>query len=230
MLRLRTAPKPDPEGALSPVYLAGRREWNERYGSYISRERWWRLTAVGSLGVAGIAVAGVVYLASQSRIVPYVVQTDKLGDAVAVRRADIAAPADTRLIQAQLARWVVDCRSVFTDAAAERSQVLEAFAMVNGQDTAARDLKDWFAHNDPFARARDVDVTVEVRSVQPISGNTWRIEWRETATGRNAGGSQTVQDWQATVTISVNPPTTDAAIIANPIGLYVDSYFWSQRT
>lgn len=228
MLKRTVAPA-DPEGP-SAVYLAARREWNERYGSYIARERWWRITAIGALSVAAIAGSGMTYVASQSRFVPYVVQTDRLGDAVAVHRADVATPADPRLIQAQLARWVVDCRSVYTDAAAERAQVLEAFSMVNGQGTAAGQLKDWFAHNDPFARARDVDVTIEVKSVQPISGNTWRIEWRETTTSRNGGGGQSEQDWQATVTISVNPPATEAAIIANLVGLFIDTYFWSQRT
>ena len=51
---------------------------------------------------------------------PYVVQTDKLGDALAISRADIAPPADPRLIRAQLARWIADVRSVYVDVAAER--------------------------------------------------------------------------------------------------------------
>lgn len=229
MLKARTSARLDPDSPHSAVYLAGRREWNERYGSYIARERWWRLTAISALGVAAMAVGGIVWQAGQSRIVPYVVQTDKLGDAVAVHRADLATPADARLIRAQLARWIVDTRSVYTDAAAERSLVMEAFAMVNGQGTAAPQLKDWFARNDPFTRARDVDVEIAVESVQPISGNTWRVEWREDTTSRTAGGRNTAQEWQATVTVSVNPPTSEAAIIANPIGLFIDTYFWSQR-
>ena len=39
-------------------YLAARREWNERYGSYIAAARTWQLAAFGALGVALVAVAG----------------------------------------------------------------------------------------------------------------------------------------------------------------------------
>ena len=36
---------------LNDPYLDARREWNERYGSYISRAKNWRLMAFGVLGV-----------------------------------------------------------------------------------------------------------------------------------------------------------------------------------
>ncbi len=62
---------------------------------------------------------------------PYVVQTDKLGDALAISRADIAPPADPRLIRAQLARWIADVRSVYVDVAAERTLIKDAYAMVD---------------------------------------------------------------------------------------------------
>ena len=114
------APALDPDNPHSAVYLAARREWNERYGSYIAQAHAWRLTALASLGVAFVAVVGIAWIGAQSRIVPYVVQTDKLGDAIAVSRADVSAPADPRLIRAQLARWMDDVRSVYVDVAAEK--------------------------------------------------------------------------------------------------------------
>ena len=58
MKRSSTAPAPDPENPHSAVYLAARREWNERYGSYIAQANAWRLTALASLGVAFVAVGG----------------------------------------------------------------------------------------------------------------------------------------------------------------------------
>ena len=60
----------DSDSPHSAVYIAARAEWNERYGSYIAQAHAWRLTALASLGVAFLAVAGVVWIGAQNRVVP----------------------------------------------------------------------------------------------------------------------------------------------------------------
>jgi type IV secretion system protein TrbF len=228
MKRPPGVPALTPDNPQSAVYIAARAEWNERYGSYIAQAHAWRLTALASLGVAFVAVAGVVWIGAQNRVVPYVVQTDKLGDALAISRADVAAPADPRLIRAGLARWIADVRSVYVDVAAERKLVDDAYVMVNRNGAATQQLNDWFSHNNPFKRAETDMVGVSVESVLPISGNTWRVEWREDKRGRD-GMTEPPAHWQATITISISPPTSDAVILVNPVGLYVDSFHWAQR-
>jgi type IV secretion system protein TrbF len=228
MMRPSKAPVLDPDNPHSAVYLAARREWNERYGSYIAQAHAWRLTALAALGVAFVAVGGVVWIGAQNHVVPYVVQTDRLGDALAISRADIASPSDPRLIRSQLARWVDDVRSVYVDVAAEKHVINEAYAMVDRNAAAAQELNDWFSHNDPFKRAQDDTVGIAVESVLPLSGNTWRVEWREDERVRQ-GALESSQQWEATVTISINPPTNDSTILVNPTGLYVESFDWSQR-
>ena len=64
-------------------------------------------------------------------------------------------------------------------------------------------------------------VGVRCESVLPISGSTWRVEWREDTRGRD-GMANPSAHWQATVTISINPPANDATILVNPAGLYVE--------
>jgi type IV secretion system protein VirB5 len=208
--------------------MAARREWNERYGSYIAQAHAWRLTALAAIGVAFVAVVGVVWIGAQNRVVPYVVQTDRLGDALAISRADIAPPADPRLIRSQLARWVDDVRTVYIDVAAEKHVINEAYAMVDRNAASGQELNDWFSHNDPFKRAQDDTVGVSVESVLPLSGNTWRVEWREDRRARQ-GALESSQHWEATITISINPPTNDSTVLVNPTGLYVESFDWSQR-
>src|SRR5580700_2325081 len=112
-------------------YLNARREWNERYGSYIARARNWRLAALGSIVVSVILACGVVWLGSQSKVVPYVVEVDKLGQAVAVQRADRAAPADQRVVKAQLASWIVDVRSVSADPVVQKAALARVYAMAD---------------------------------------------------------------------------------------------------
>jgi len=210
------------------TYLAARAEWNERYGSYIQQARAWRLIAFLSMLVATIAVLGVVYIGSQSRLVPFIVEVNKLGDALAAQRADVASTPDTRLVRAQLARWTDDIRTVYVDASAERAIVTEAYGMVDRQSAAYGDLNKYFRTNDPFTRAQDETVNVHITSVLPISQKTWRIEWDEESHARD--GSKTgISHWQGTVTIALRPPTDSETILINPTGLYVQNFSW-QRT
>src|ERR1700694_2042631 len=102
-------------------YINARREWNERYGSYIARARNWRYAAFGSLFVSAILAVGVIWLASQSKLVPFVVQVDKLGEAIAVKRADRASTIDQRIVKAQLAAWIVNVRTVSADPVAQKA-------------------------------------------------------------------------------------------------------------
>ena len=228
MQRSAKTPVLDPDNPHSAVYLAARREWNERYGSYIAQAHAWRIVALASLCVALVAVAGVVWIGAQAHIVPYVVQTDRLGDSIAIRRADVSPPADPRLIRSQLARWVSDVRSVYVDVDAEKHVITEAYAMVDRNAAGAPALNDWFSRHDPFRRAQDDTVAVAVESVLPLSATTWRVEWREDTRSRQ-GALESSQHWQATIGISINPPTDEAEILVNPTGLYVESFNWSQR-
>jgi type IV secretory pathway TrbF-like protein len=202
--------------------------WMERYGDHVVQARLWRRTALASLAIAAISSAGAVWIGSQNRITPYVVEVDKLGAAVAVGRADQARRPDRRIIVAQLARWIADVRSVYADAAAQRALVTEAYAMVNQRGPAYGALNEHMRRHDPFKRARTETVSVEVQSALPISADSWRIEWRETVRGRD-GKPGPARQYQATVTISFRPPEDEAAIRVNPAGLYIDSFSWAQR-
>lgn len=221
-----------PQKATSPpkpndIHAHARREWDERYGSHIAQARQWRLTAFGALGVAAIAVGGALYDRAQNKIVPYVVQTDHLGDALAIARANVATPADPRLIRAALARWIVDTRSVFSDVPAQRQLVTEAFAHVDANSPAVSVLNEWYSRHSPFDRAKTDAVAVEVESVTTLSADTWRVEWRENTSSRD-GQAATSTFWQARISVALRPPTTDAGVLANPIGLFVTSFDWTE--
>jgi type IV secretory pathway TrbF-like protein len=209
------------------TYMAARAEWNERYGSYIQQARFWRLAFFMSAAVSLMSVGGVVYIGSQSRLVPYIVEVNQLGDALAAERADVASTPDTRLIRAQLARWVSDTRTVYLDASAEQAIITEAYGMVDRRSAAYADLNNYFRVNDPFKRAQTQTVNIHITSVLPISQNTWRVEWDEQTSSRD-GSTKQVAHWQATVTIALHPPEDSQTVLINPTGLYVQNFSWAQ--
>ena len=151
-----------------------------------------------------------------------------MGGFDAVGRADQAFRPDQPLIVASLARWVANARSVYTDAGAEGTILKEAYALINERGEAYGRLNDYMRAHDPFQLAATQTVTIEVESVLPLSADSWRIEWREETRARD-GSRPISQQWQANVAISINPPSDEATIRLNPLGIYINSFNWSQR-
>src|SRR5215510_10034030 len=87
----------DHRPAESSPYLAARREWDERYGSLITRARNWRAAAFLALIAVIIETGGLIALAMKAKVVPFVVAVDSLGRVAASGAADQASVADDRL-------------------------------------------------------------------------------------------------------------------------------------
>jgi type IV secretory pathway TrbF-like protein len=210
--------------ALDNPYLSARREWNERYGDYIARARNWRWAAFAALAVSLVLAVGVVWQAAQSKVVPYVVEVDKLGDAVAVARADRAAPADVRVIKAQLAAWIVDVRSVSSDPLAQKSALSRSYAMIAA--TATIFLNDYYRQHSPFGQNRTVAVSVD--AVLPVSKQTYQLQWSEDVRDLQ-GRDLTTAHWLASITVAFDPPTDERGVLSDPLGLYITGISWTQR-
>lgn len=202
-------------------YLAAREEWLERYGSYIKSRANWRLTAFVVMGILALSVVGNVVQAMQSKVVPYVVEVDRLGKSVAVGRADRADAIPERIIQAEIASFIVNWRSVTADIGLQQKMIRSLSAHLTG---AAKGLiKDWYETNSPYERAQKVLVDVVIKGIPlPVSQNSWRIEWRETIRN-HSGVAISTTAYEATLAIRVVPPNTDTQIMKNPAGVYVTS-------
>jgi len=100
-------------------YVEARREWNDRYLDLVRARRWWQVAAVSELALVATLGGGLVALSLQHKTVPYVVEVDALGAAVAVKPADVAGrPTDERIVRYQLAAFIRGARAVMTDRAA----------------------------------------------------------------------------------------------------------------
>src|SRR5438046_10524942 len=79
------------------AYLAARREWDERYGDFITRARNWRAIGFLCLIAALVQSAGLIALSMRSKTIPYVVAVDSLGRQVAAGAADENFGPDDRI-------------------------------------------------------------------------------------------------------------------------------------
>ena len=62
--------------------------WDERIGSARVQARNWRLMAFGTLTLTCAMSAALIWQSLQSRVTPYVVEVDRLGEARAVTEAE----------------------------------------------------------------------------------------------------------------------------------------------
>lgn len=222
-----TASLPPIERVDNP-YLAARREWMERYGDYVQSAYHWRLFALFLLAVSAAAVGGMIYSSTQNHFIPYIVQVDKLGYALSAGVPEQAGPVDARIVRAQLARWIVDVRSVFVDASAERRSIESAYALVAHASPAFTYINSIFEKQSPFERAQKETVSVEVHSVLQETKDSWRVEWKETTYARS-GELQRTEEWQAVLTATLAPSDSPQVLLANPTGLYIQSLDWSKK-
>ena len=203
--------EPAPAGA---SLARGRREWDDRYAGLASGKRNWQLAALGLLAVDGLLTAGIVHLASQSRVSPFVVEVDRLGQAVAFGPAEQLRKTDERLIRYQLNLFIRDVRSVFSDSEVQKTVINSAYG--HAKDSALG-----------FLREAEGTMTGQVQSVLRLSASSWQVQWRETQIA-TSGRVVSETAWQAILGVELTPPETTDVLLVNPLGLYVTEINWTQ--
>lgn len=212
---------PPPE---TPYQRAGQL-WDERIGSARVQARNWRLMAFGCLFLAGGTSAGLAWQSMQSRVTPYVVEVDKLGEARAVQPADVAYRPTDPQVAWHLARFITNVRSVSLDPVLMRRDWLEAYDYATQR--GAQFLGEYARSAAPFAQVGDRTVSVQVTSVVRASDRSFQVKWTETVFER--GGQTGFQRWTAILTIVMRPPASADVLRKNPLGIYVDAIDWSRE-
>jgi len=208
-------------------YAEARREWNDRYLELVLERRWWQAVAGAELVVTLILAGGLVWLSLQHKTIPYVVEVDALGAALAIKPAENAGyTADERIVRYQLAAFIRGARQVMTDRIAMKKGLEQVYAYARG---AARTyLDEYYRANNPFEIAKTYAVVPTVTSLLRLSPTSWQIRWTEEQRGLDGlllGKSQ----WEGVVTTEVVPPTSEDTIHVNPLGLYVTDIRWTKQ-
>jgi type IV secretion system protein TrbF len=235
-------PLPAPEGAdgastiTTNPYLNAQRTWNSHVGSLIASRLVWQLVGIVSLLIVLASVAGVIYIGSQSKFVPYVVQVDKLGEVASQRALERASPVDSRIIREALSSFITNARLVTPDIALQRRAIFKVYSMLMKQTPASNKMTAFMNGNlqmNPFKRAETETVNAEIISIIPMTANTWQVDWTETVRARKNGiiiGQP--YRMRALVTMIVRLDVagdSEEQMQANPFGVYVSDYAWSKQ-
>lgn len=206
-------------------YQKAGQAWDLRMGSSLVQARNWRLMAFGSLSLSLVMVSGLVWLSLQSRVTPYVVEVDSLGQVRAVGEAISPYQPQDAQIAHHLARFIELVRSLSIDPVVVRQNWLQAYHFTT--DRGAATLNDHARSNDPFARVGKESVTVEVTSVVRASDETFQVRWVERRFINGAAAGQ--ERWTAMISLVLQRPRTEEKLRRNPLGIYVKGLSWSRE-
>lgn len=212
---------PQPE---TPYQRAGQL-WDDRIGSARVQARNWRLASFGSMSLALMLGAGMIWLASQSRVTPYVVQVDKFGAVQAIGpAAQSYTPTDAEIAW-YLARFITDVRSLSLDPVVVRRNWLEAYDYAT--DHGAIFLNQYAQANDPFKAVGERTVSVQISSVVRVSDGSFQVKWIEQTFEHDALAR--TEHWTAILSVVTKQPATAEILKKNPLGLYVNGVNWSRE-
>lgn len=216
-------------------YLNARRTWNAHEGTVVASRRLWQVIGILALLIALAAVGGLISIGSQSRFIPYVVEVDKLGQALAVTPAERAAPVDQRVLHASVAQFIADARLVTPDVALQRKAVFRLYALLAPKDPATAKMTDWLSSTEdasPFKRAATEMVSTDILSVLRATPESWQVEWMETTRDRAGVLKAAPVRMRALVTVYTvqsTPDTTEEQIRNNPLGIFVRDFSWARQ-
>jgi len=206
-------------------YQRAAQVWDERIGAARVQARNWRVMAFGTLLISAGLSGGLLWQSMQSRVVPYVVAVDRLGEARAVAPADKDYQPTDPEVAWFLAHFITGVRSISLDPVLMRANWLSAYDFTTAR--GARFLSGYARDANPFGEVGTRTVSVQVTSVVRASDRSFQVKWAESEYER--GNLAGTSHWTAIVSVVRRPPASADVLRKNPLGLYVDAIDWSQE-
>ena len=212
-------------------FLAARREFTSAFGDLAKGKRNWQVVAFSLLALLAVVTVAYVRLATGARVVPYIVEVDKLGQVAAIAPAVESRAPEPRLIASQLADFIRNIRTVLPSAASLAQAELLTRAYAFTAPEAAAFLNSYFSdpRHDPRVVGSALSRQVAVTSVLQVPKSpAWTVRWTETDVPSRGSGPPRTTAWESYLVVMIVPPTTESTVRANPLGVYITAINWTQ--
>ena len=209
-------------------YLDGRYAFERLFGDLARGKRSWQSVAFIALLLNLVLTVGYVYLASQHKVVPYVVELDALGEMRAAGRLSVRDIPE-RAITAVLRRFVHNLRTVPTDTRLLNVRLQDARTHVHGRaaKTLVTDLERDRENLERMLQRGDTRYVEEISSVLKVPGEgiLYRVSWRELT---RIGHEESVSSYEGHFQVRVEPAEDEEVLSSNPLGIYIMDYTLTQ--
>jgi type IV secretory pathway TrbF-like protein len=216
-----------PEGIPLTPYQKASEEWDSRIGAARVQAKNWRIMALCLAAACALLAGGLIYQSSKSTVVPYVVQVNGEGLVQAVGPAVRINYTPSRAVQQYfLSQFVTYVRSVPMDPVVAKERWLSAYGYL--RQRAANTLNDIAQKEQPLQKIGQETVSVQIKSVVPLSAETFQVRWEESSFNQE-GGPIGARNMAGLFTVEISPPTDERMLKVNPLGLYIKHFSWSQE-
>lgn len=229
----RLSSKKNNETFVENPFLNAKRAWNVHTAGLMKSVQAWQLVGLSSLLVALAAVGGLISIGSQSKFIPLVFQQDASGHTLSVTRADRVGQANIDDYRTTAALFIESIRMVTMDVALQKKAVFQVYSYLNQNDAALAKVQDFYSdkqRSNPFERAMQELVSIEIHSVLQESDETWQVDWLETVRNRDGTLKEKPYLMKAMVTLYQENEFNDVSnesILKNPHLIYVRDFNWS---
>ena len=212
-------------------YLRGKRIWRDYIAAPIASRNLWLVVALLSLVTSLASIAGIIYIGSQSKFIPYVIEVDKLGRSQYMGTIpQYDSFRNPKIINVMLNDFISDFRTVSSDREIEAKFLARLYSKLKNNSQAHAKVGLYFTENNeknnPFIRSQVQTVQVIINSILATTKNTYAVEWKEVT--RESGTGKIIDESRYKSYVTIEFIDTQMAnfdiLINNPLGLYVTDF------
>ena len=169
-----------------------------------------------------VLALGIVWMSARSKVIPYVVEVDKLGYAITISTALTASntPATAeRMKRYEIAAFIQVC----LQRPGRGTKNAERFARTLARqrtNSSSRTSMRMTSQKNPFQIMKHQTVRVQIESIFQAPPKSYEVRWSETAldmSGLLLGTSHL----EAILETEISPQSWTDTVISNPLGFYV---------
>lgn len=202
----------------------GRKEWNDRYFVMSKQIRHWQIAFIVLSSITLVLSYIIVNMTRQSRIQPVVVEMCN-SELKGILPVSNYLPEQDKLIKYALNQYIINTRTVITDAEAQKYMLNKTYAYSSGPTIDF--LRDHYQKNNPFELANTATIQPIITDIFKISPYSWQITWEETKKNSRMNEIISKTRWIATVTVKLGE-VNSKFINENPFGIYVQQISWAE--
>lgn len=220
-----------PEGHPVTPYMRAQQEWDNRIGATVVQAKNWRLAFFCSSLVCFALTGGMIAQSLQRKVIPVIVgiDTERGEPKVIGRVSEDGYQPKIQEVKYFISQFIGFVRSVPSDPVLIKQNWLKSYAFL--RHDAANLLNDLTNkdENSPLKRIGQQTVIIKPISVVQVAGtNSYQARWEETIYDNN-GLAKERYVMNGVFTVEMSPPTDEAALTQNPLGLFIENFQWSRE-
>jgi len=173
-----------------------------------------------------VSLIGNIYLGSQSKVMPFVVEIKPTGEAgVLGSAASLSAQSSENAAKFFISRFIMLAREIPADAVLVKRNMEKLFLLVSVQGKSL--LAESFKVHSPAKEFQEKNRALKIASVLAVSNGVYQVDWFEAEYDKN-GLKIAEYPMRGTFKIAWLKPQTEEQIQENPLGIFVDYFSWTK--